>query len=498
MPAFLQTRRSCARSPLFSFRTLVLAASFLSSLGACGEITCPEPLSAVDGSCQKLEPESEPEPEPEPEPETVIELCDGIDNDGDDAIDEDWALLGEICGERADVGECVAGEYVCARHGKGIVCEGATGPTAEICDGKDNDCDGTPDNGFEEICDGEDNNCNGLIDEGALAVRSEVFTDHATVTAVEGGFLVTRVISDQLRVETYDVKGNRTGHHDDIERPVDLVSFMDSDASAARVLVTLGKLSFHVLDIDVDSELVPIVLETRELHRDWRQGIDWGVYDPPYHPRVVASPARFLGYRDLVTFALNPLFGNDLRGVAQAPTVAAEVPLYAPFDAAGTFVVWEEAGNLRTGWLLDDGTLVLDIDVDRGNTPALGIGNGGPGVAYLQEGTLRLSELGGLTLQCTAYGFCRAPLEAEGLATQQGGPTALAYDWGGDAWFVAAGRELLFVGRGEEGPVIQQVEVLDALGEAPVRIDVAASGGTAAVVQTAESGATALSFVGCL
>ena len=42
------------------------------------------------------------------------------------------------------------------------------GPVAEVCDGKDNDCDGTPDNGPDEVCDGEDNDCDGLIDEGAL------------------------------------------------------------------------------------------------------------------------------------------------------------------------------------------------------------------------------------------------------------------------------------------------------------------------------------------
>lgn len=38
----------------------------------------------------------------------------------------------------------------------------------ELCDTRDNDCDGTADNGnyTEEVCDGADNNCDGQIDEG--------------------------------------------------------------------------------------------------------------------------------------------------------------------------------------------------------------------------------------------------------------------------------------------------------------------------------------------
>ncbi|MGD8316138.1 MAG: MopE-related protein [Myxococcales bacterium] len=502
MPALPQTRPSCAQSALFSFGAFVFAASCLSSIGACGEITCPEPLSAVEGSCEKLEPEPESTPEPELTPETDaesptgLERCDGIDNDGDDAVDENWPALGTSCGERAGVGECTAGTYVCAADGRSIVCQGATGPTAEICDGKDNDCDGIPDNA-SEVCDGEDNDCDGLIDEGVLAVKSETFADRATVASVAGGFVVTRIVSDRVRVETYDARGNRTGHHDDIDKPAEGETFIESDGSATRVLATLGKLSFHMIDIDVDAELVPIVLEIRELHSDWRQGIDFGVYEPPHHPRVVTSPARFVGYRDLATFAMNPL-SEDLSALGNAPIIVAEVPIYAPFDAAGPFLVWEQAGNLRAAWLLDDGRLELDIDVGRGDTPAVGVGHGGPGVAYLFEGMVHLTELSGLTLQCAGAGFCNAPLGAQGLSAKQVGPTALAYDRSADTWFVVAGRELLAVGRDADGAVVKQVEVLDAVAEAPQRVDVAVSDGTAAVLQTAKSGASALTFLGCL
>ena len=46
------------------------------------------------------------------------------------------------------------------------------------------------------------------------------------------------------------------------------------------------------------------------------------------------------------------------------------------------------------------GLTTLDIDVARGTTPGIGMGKDGPGVAYLQDGSLRLSELGGLSLRC--------------------------------------------------------------------------------------------------
>jgi hypothetical protein len=64
-----------------------------------------------------------------------VEVCDGIDNDCDQQIDEG-------CG-------CV--------------------PSAELCDGIDNNCDGTIDNDCctpaLEVCDGIDNDCDGQIDE---------------------------------------------------------------------------------------------------------------------------------------------------------------------------------------------------------------------------------------------------------------------------------------------------------------------------------------------
>jgi hypothetical protein len=45
------------------------------------------------------------------------------------------------------VGECTAGEQTCSGEGAWGVCAGEQGPTEELCDGKDNDCDGLTDLG---------------------------------------------------------------------------------------------------------------------------------------------------------------------------------------------------------------------------------------------------------------------------------------------------------------------------------------------------------------
>ncbi len=75
----------------------------------------------------------------------TAELCDGKDNNCDGQTDE--ALTFEACSQKGDAGICY-GKEVCT-DGK-LMC-GAAMPAKEICDGKDNDCDDKTDEGFDDL-----------------------------------------------------------------------------------------------------------------------------------------------------------------------------------------------------------------------------------------------------------------------------------------------------------------------------------------------------------
>jgi len=127
------------------------------------------------------------------------EICDGLDNNCNAIIDDGNPGGGIICNTGLP-GVCTAGTTSCMNGS--IMCVQNVQPSAEICDGLDNNCnaiidDGNPGGGIicntgllgvcaagttacqggvvkcnqnvlpsAEICDGLDNNCNGTVDEG--------------------------------------------------------------------------------------------------------------------------------------------------------------------------------------------------------------------------------------------------------------------------------------------------------------------------------------------
>jgi hypothetical protein len=107
------------------------------------------------------------------------ELCDGLDNDGDDRIDEDFDFQtsSEHCGAcdaPCSGGRCVGGE--CVEGDFGVEPDQGCVAATEVCNGLDDDCDGQTDEDLlnacgtcgpapAEVCNEVDDDCDGQTDE---------------------------------------------------------------------------------------------------------------------------------------------------------------------------------------------------------------------------------------------------------------------------------------------------------------------------------------------
>ena len=82
------------------------------------------------------------------------ETCDYADNDCNEIADDPWLdQLGTPCG----VGECVGGQYECSQNGSTVVCD--TMPAGQQANA------GSKDKAFPDVCDYKDNDCDGGTDE---------------------------------------------------------------------------------------------------------------------------------------------------------------------------------------------------------------------------------------------------------------------------------------------------------------------------------------------
>ena len=131
----------------------------------------------------------------------AAELCDGLDNDCDDEVDQNNPQGGAGCDIEVNLGICVQGILTC--QAAGLVCVQVNEAEDELCDGLDNNCNGDVDELWplgeectlglgecqatgsiaclpdfmdaacnavpglpvDEVCDGKDNDCNGDVDE---------------------------------------------------------------------------------------------------------------------------------------------------------------------------------------------------------------------------------------------------------------------------------------------------------------------------------------------
>ncbi|MCB9529369.1 MAG: putative metal-binding motif-containing protein [Myxococcales bacterium] len=177
------------------------------------------------------------------------EICDGIDNDCDGRVDDDIPIEPTACGQ----GLCAAqGKIICQNGAPVDTCQ-PRAPRAEVCDGRDDDCDGRTDEGIAPVrtqcgvgacgatgertcrdgalvdscqpgapgaeqCNGRDDDCDGASDEGIAAQPTQCGVGACGATGertCHGGQLVDSCQPGAPRAEVCD------GADDDCDGAID-------------------------------------------------------------------------------------------------------------------------------------------------------------------------------------------------------------------------------------------------------------------------------------
>ena len=124
----------------------------------------------------------------------TTEVCDEADTDCDGLVD-DVEGRGTACAIENEHGECV-GILDCDGSGPALVCVGPV-PAIEVCNGVDDDCDGTADEGFapggvyslDAHCGACGNDCTGAFANGTGACVVSGGGPHCEVSACDPGFV---------------------------------------------------------------------------------------------------------------------------------------------------------------------------------------------------------------------------------------------------------------------------------------------------------------------
>ncbi|MGK0362739.1 MAG: hypothetical protein ACI9U2_005060 [Bradymonadia bacterium] len=268
--------------------TAITTMAAMLALSACDDDTSPSPSTAQDAEARPDAAIDAALPDMGCVPST--EICNAIDDDCDEAVDEGFDALAQPCAVQE--GPCTSeGVFICDAEGGATLCDAPPPESSdELCDMLDNDCDGSTDEAFDlrvdesncgacgrvcdlpnaasvcvdsdcgisdcndgfrdanrdatdgcecvesnggvELCDGLDNNCDGVIDEDfAVGVNCMVEQDACSSAGTTACDDMGAVVCDAPPIVTGDETCN--GMDDDCDGAVD--EDFDADDDGAPV-----------------------------------------------------------------------------------------------------------------------------------------------------------------------------------------------------------------------------------------------------------------------